>query len=718
MAEVSPPPCSAEEKKTVEVNLAHPKWYLNRELTWLSFNFRVLHEAYDHRTPLLERVKFLAIVSSNLDEFFMKRIGGLKLQVSARLRALTVDGKTPKQQIDACRTMVIELEKKKSHCYYELLALCESHNISIVSIKELSQRDRKGLREKFIADIYPLLTPQSIDPAHPLPFISNNSLNILVTLTNTKGAGIQLARVKVPISSGTSRFIRVTGKKERYILLEELMIENIDLLFPGVTIIRHDLFRITRNSNTEKDEDDADDLLEMIASELIERRLAPIVRMEIQSTMPLTQRGILASEFGIDEHTDIYETDGLLAMRDLFQIANLEHPMLRERPHNASTHPLLESKRNIFHTIRDAGSILLQHPYESFATSVERVLAEAASDPKVHGIKMTLYRTSRQSRVIDSLMTAARNGKQVTVVVELKARFDEEANMHIAERMERTGIHVTYGVVGLKTHCKVFMIVRRDYDKLRRYIHIGTGNYHSDTAKIYTDFGLITCDESLCNDVTELFNYLTTGFKPRRKYGQLLTAPRFLKRALLSKISREIEWQMKGHQGHIQFKVNALEDADITKALYQASRAGVTVDLIVRDTCRLRPGLEGVSGSIRVISVVGRFLEHSRVYYFRNNNNEEYYISSADAMRRNLEARVEILCPITTPALQEQIRAQLDLIFEDTRSTWWMDQDGNYEKRERPEDARTLPIHARMIELVETQHQHYRKLGLKKRNKR
>lgn len=482
MAEKMAPLTNSDEQKPPEINLSSPKWYLNRELTWLSFNARVLHEAADSRTPLLERIKFLAIVSSNLDEFFMKRIGGLKLQASARLRTLTVDGKTPKQQIDACRSVVIDLEKQKSIYYSEILSRCAEHNIGILPIKNLNQRERKVLRDKFIADIYPLLTPQSIDPAHPLPFISNSSLNILITLSSTKVAGTQLARVKVPIGSGTPRFIRVPGKKERFITLEDLMIENIDLLFPGVTIIRHDLFRITRNSNTELDEEDADDLLEMITSELIERRLAPIVRMEVHQSMPATQRGILASELGIDEYNDVYETDTLLGMRDLFQIANLDHPMLRDRVHLAATHPLLESKRNVFHTIRDAGSILLQHPYESFTTSVERVLAEAATDPKVHGIKMTLYRTSRQSKVIDSLMTAARNGKQVTVVVELKARFDEEANIQIAERMERAGIHVTYGVVGLKTHCKVFMIVRRDYNQLRRYIHIGTGNYHGSSS--------------------------------------------------------------------------------------------------------------------------------------------------------------------------------------------------------------------------------------------
>jgi polyphosphate kinase len=374
----------------------------------------------------------------------------------------------------------------------------------------------------------------------------------------------------------------------------------------------------------------------------------------------------------------------------------------------------LDSQRNIFHVIRDSGSILLQHPYESFSTSVERFLLDAAVDPKVHGIKMTLYRTSSRSRIIDALITAAKNGKQVAVVVELKAKFDEATNIRLAEKMERAGIHVTYGVVGLKTHCKVIMIVRQDFNALRRYVHIGTGNYHADTARIYSDVGLLSCSTELGNDVTELFNYLTTGFKPRRKYNHLFTAPRFLKQELLAKITREMNLHKLHGGGLIEFKINALEDVDIVKALYQASMIGVTINLIVRDTCRLRPGLPGLSETIRVVSIVGRFLEHSRIYYFKNNGAEEYFISSADAMRRNLEARVEVLCPVNSPLLARELRTILDVHIHDKRSAWDMLPDGSYVQRQPNESEAESGSHAQMIDNAEKRVELYRKRNKKK----
>jgi polyphosphate kinase len=638
-------------KSAAGINLSDHCWYLNRELTWLEFNRRVLHEAEDERTPLLERLKFIAIVSANLDEFFMKRIGGLKQQVGAGLRELTLDGLTPLRQIQECHSLIRSLEDRKYTLLQQVLEQLKVQGIIISRVKDLSARERKGLRNHFAGNIYPLLTPQSIDPAHPFPFISNLSLNLLVTLNYSAGLDMQLARVKVPVGVNISRFIPVPGKKVRFVRLEDLLMSNLDMLFPGMKVVRCDLFRVTRNANTELDEEEADDLVGMIETELKERRFAPIVRMEVVEGIPALQRGRLAAELNINENDDVFEVPELLAMRDLFELARLDYPHLHDPPHYPVVHPQLESQRNIFHIIRDAGSILLQHPYESFSASVERFLRDAAVDPKVHGIKMTLYRTSSQSRIIEALLLAAQNGKQVAVVVELKARFDEAANILLAEQMERAGIHVTYGVVGLKTHCKVILIVRQDYNALRRYVHIGTGNYHADTARIYSDIGLLSCSEALGNDVTELFNYLTTGFRPRRKYGLLLTAPRFLKQALISKINREIVLHRESGGGLIQFKINALEDGDIVKSLYQASQAGVMIDLIVRDTCRLRPGIKGLSENIRVVSIVGRFLEHSRVYYFRNNGAEEYFISSADAMKRNLEARVEVLCPVETQAL-------------------------------------------------------------------
>ena len=402
-------------------------------------------------------------------------------------------------------------------------------------------------------------------------------------------------------------------------------------------------------------------------------------------------------------------------MRDLFELSRLDHPHLHDPPHHPIVPPQLDSSRNIFHIIRDAGSILLQHPYESFSASVERFLRDAAADPKVHGIKMTLYRTSSQSRIIDALLTAAKNGKQVAVVVELKARFDEATNIRLAEQMEQAGVHVTYGVVGLKTHCKVIMIVRQDFDALRRYVHIGTGNYHTETARIYSDIGLLSCNEALGTDVTELFNYLTTGFKPRRIYSRLLVAPRFLKRALLAKIARETALHRANGGGVIQFKINALEDGDIVKALYQASQAGVKIDLIVRDTCRLRPGMPGLSETIRVVSIVGRFLEHSRIYYFRNGGAEEYFISSADAMKRNLEARVEVLCPVEDAALTHEIRTILQIQLQDMRSAWDMQPDGSYIQRMPAETDIAVGSHDQLMEHANKRIELYRKRMKKKR---
>lgn len=681
------------------IDLSDSQWYLNRELTWLSFNQRVLHEAEDERTPLLERLKFLAIVSGNLDEFFMKRIGGLKQQIGAGMRELTLDGRTARQQVTECYAQVRALEAHKEQLYHEIFTLLEEKNILIEQYDELTAKEKKLLREFYYVNIFPLLTPQSIDPAHPFPFISNLSLNLLVSLRFPKAKQVSLVRIKVPVDAGTPRFIRI-GKGDHFIRLEELMMNNLDMLFPGMEVVSCELFRVTRNANTEKDEEEADDLMEMIESELKERKFAPIVRLEIATGMDPVHRGRLAAELELDEATDVFEVPGLLAMRDLFELARLDFPRLHDAPHHPVDHPQLMTQRNIFHVIRDAGAILLQHPYESFSTSVERFLREAATDPKVRGIKMTLYRTSRQSRIIDALIQAAHNGKQVAVVVELKARFDEATNISLAERMEEAGIHVTYGVVGLKTHCKVIMVVRQDYNGLRRYLHIGTGNYHAVTARLYSDVGLLTCDQEIAEDVSELFNFLTTGFMLKRKYSKLAVAPRLLKKALLDKIEREIIVHQNVGGGLIQFKINALEDGEVVRALYRASMAGVRIDLIVRDTCRLRPGVPGLSETVRVISVVGRFLEHARIYYFRNGGAEEYFIASADAMKRNLEARVEVLCPVTPPELAKELRIVFDTHLADQRSAWDMQADGSYVQR-TPEDGQGDGSHRLLIARAE-----------------
>jgi polyphosphate kinase len=661
-------------------DLASPELYLNRELTYLSFCLRVLREGDDSRVPLLERLKFISIVAANLDEFFQKRIGGLKQQVGAQVHSITADGRTPAQQIADCIEMITQLELQRAQILERVLTELRDVGVVVAAFKELDSFQQAWAREHYIRNIFPLVTPQAMDPAHPFPFVSNLSLNLLVTLHYVKDPESLLARVKVPLGPSVPRFIRI-GASRTFIDLAEVMANNLDLLFPGMQIESCSLFRVTRNAITESDEEESEDLLEMIEIELRERRFAPVVRVQVDRAMAPHLRGRLAYELGLDEVSDVFDAVGMLGQRDLMELATLDIPELREPPHAPVPPVDLLSDGNVFHIIREAKTVMVHHPYESFQQSVERFLREASDDPKVRAIKMTLYRTSKDGQVIKHLIRASRNGKQVAAVLELKARFDEEANIKWASRMERAGIHVTYGVVGLKTHTKVTLVVRQDYDGLRRYAHIATGNYHAGTARLYTDVGLFTCDDDTGKDLTELFNYLTTGYKPKRKYQSLLVAPKMLKQALLDKIERETAHQTSGGRGHIQWKLNALEDVDVVRALYRASQRGVQIDLIVRDTCRLRPGILGVSENIRVVSVIGRFLEHGRVYFFHNNGNAEYYLGSADAMQRNLEKRVEILAPIADPRLQQELRLMLDAQMADQRGGWDMLADGSYALR-------------------------------------
>ncbi|MCP4491007.1 MAG: polyphosphate kinase 1 [Gammaproteobacteria bacterium] len=657
-------------------NLDDPELFLNRELTWLEFNRRVLHEAQDSQTPLLERLKFIGIVSSNLDEFFMKRIGGLKQQVGAGIMDLTVDGRSPAQQIEESYQLVRKIEAQRELLVPKLVELLGKEDIHLTTYDALNDDDKEVVRNFYIENIYPLVTPQAVDSAHPFPFISNLSLNLLVTLRHSEDDEPLRARVKIPTGLGIPRFIQV-GERNTFVALENVMSNNLDLLFPKMQIDACELFHVTRNANTARDEDRADDLLAIIESEVRHRKFAQIVRVVVQPDMEKFRRGQLVAELGLDE-SDVFETQGVMATSDFIGFSELEIPALHDVPHYSIDHPRLVHMPNIFYALRESGSILLQHPYESFSSSVERFLREASRDHKVRAIKMTLYRTSGDSKVIEYLIDAAQNGKQVAVVVELKARFDEAANIRWASRMEEAGIHVTYGVMGLKTHCKVILVVRNDYDGLRRYVHIGTGNYHAGNARIYTDLGLLTCDQTIGQDMTELFNYLTTGYTPKRDYRKILPAPKLLKRSLLAKIKHEADSRCTEFPGLIQIKINALEDADICKALYRASQAGVKIDLIVRDTCRLRPGIVGLSDNIRVISVVGRFLEHSRIYYFQNQDNPKYFIGSADSMQRNLENRVEVLAPVEGTELQEELRTILDTLLSDTHAVWEMDGDGGY----------------------------------------
>ena len=671
-------------------DLSTPALYLNRELSWLEFNKRVINEAMDERVPLLERVKFAAIAGSNLDEFFMKRIGGLKQQVGAGVQVETVDGRTPREQIKACYDFVREHHQERERLLKSLFKELCIAGIEIIEYAELTKDEVAAVREDYYDNIFPLVTPQSIDPAHPFPFISNLSLNLLVSLRYPQSRTNSLARVKVPIGDGAPRFIKV-GQSNRFVYLEDIMANNLDMLFPGMEILSCELFRVTRNANTSRSEEHADDLLALIESTLQDRKFASIVRLQVQPGMSPAHRGRLAVELGLDQEEDVFEVGRMMGMRDLWEIARIDMPKLKYPVHKPVDHPGLQSNRNIFHIIRTVGAFLLQHPYESFASSVERFLQEAASDPKVRAIKMTLYRTSPQSPIVDTLIRASQNGKQVAVVVELKARFDEEANIRLANRMEEAGIHVTYGVVDLKTHCKVILVLRQDFNGLRRYVHIGTGNYHPITARLYSDLGLLLYDKDIGRDVTELFNYLTTGYNPNRKYKKILPAPKHLKKGLLTRIEREIKAHTQENPGHIIFKMNALEDPDIVRALYQASRAGVHIDLLIRDSCRLRPGLAGLSESIRVVSIVGPILEHARVFYFRNGGAEEFFLGSADAMRRNLEYRVEVVVPVEDPALREDLRIMLQTQMADRRSAWDMQPDGSYLQR-RPgegEDSRS-----------------------------
>jgi polyphosphate kinase len=662
----------------IDADLKAPELYLNRELTWLAFNRRVFAEALDESNPLLERVKFLAITASNLDEFFMKRIGGLKQQAIAGMQELTDDGRTPQQQIAECLAEVRDFEAEQRALLPVLLKRLRGSDIHVLYFEQLSPAEQVAIREYYLLNIFPLMTPQAMDPAHPFPFISNLSLNLLVTLRAPDDTEPSLARVKVPVGLGIPRFLRVDGTR-RFVRLEDVVAHNLDLLFPEAKIDGYEFFRVTRNANTERDEDEADDLLALIESELRDRRFAPIVRMEALAGMNPAHRGMLAAELGLDERDDVFEIgDGMLAMRDLMELTAVDNPALHDPPHHPADHARLTASRSIFHVIRDAGSILLMHPYESFPTSVGRFLREASEDPKVRAIKMTLYRTSSDSEVIGYLCDAARNGKQVAVVVELKARFDEAANIQFAEQLEEYGIHVTYGVVGLKTHCKVILVVRQDYNGLRRYAHIGTGNYHAGTARLYADFGLLTNDEAIGADLTQLFNFLTTGYRAGRTFKKILPAPALLKKALLERIDREVKLQRAGSPGLIQMKMNALEDVDITRALYRAAQGGVKIDLIVRDTCRLRPGIPGLSESVRVVSIVGRFLEHGRIYFFRNGGAEEYFIGSADCMKRNLESRVEAVVPVEDPTLRKELRAVFDAQLKPNHAAWEMRSDGSY----------------------------------------
>lgn len=664
-------------------DLDDPRLYLNRELTWLAFNRRVLAEAEDERNPVLERVKFLSIFDSNLDEFFMKRIGGLKQQVGAGVDALTVDGRTPQQQIEECEVQVAEILGDRPYILQELFRRLTDSGIRIESYQSMDDASRRIVREQYQKSVLPLVTPLAIDEAHPFPFVSNLSINLLLRVLDPSEDEPHLIRIKVPVSARTPRFMQVAGDC-RYVPLEEVIAGNLDLLLPGAEILSVGFFRVTRNAIVERDEELANDLLEMIEAELRERRFAPVVRLEVNPGLDSNLRMYLASQLELSGADNIYVVSDLLGGRDLMQLVNINRPDLKFPHVEPALHPRLPVGRSIFTELDAHGPLLLKHPYQSFDQSVTRHLHEAVNDPCVLAIKTTVYRTSSDSAIVPLLVEAVTRGKQVAVVVELQARFDEAANIRWANRLEEAGIHVSYGVVGYKTHAKATLIVRQSPNgELHRYVHVGTGNYHSVTARQYCDIGLMIADTTIGEDATELFNLLTSGSLSGRRYHEMLVSPQGMKRALLGKIRRETDHHRTHGNGLIQLKTNALEDADITRALYEATHAGVSVDLIVRDTCRLRPGLPGLSESARVVSILGRFLEHARLYYFHNNGSDEYLTGSADLMNRNLESRVEVLVPIRNRKLQDELRELLDLQLNDQVGAWEMGADGTY-RRESP----------------------------------
>ncbi|WP_456425528.1 polyphosphate kinase 1 [Rhodocaloribacter sp.] len=670
--------------------LDDPRLYFNRELSWLDFNWRVLHQALDTRTPLLERVRFLAITASNLDEFFRKRVGGLKRQVAAGVHKLSPDGRTPAEQLALISLAVRPMYKTLTETWEQTLKplLREKAHIHIRDYETLNRRQKERLHEYFMANFFPVLTPLAVDPGHPFPFISNLSLSLAVTLRHPKRRTEHFARLKVPTNRG--RWIAL-DEPGHFVPIEQVIANNAHELFRGMEIVSVHPFRITRNADVRRDEEEADDLIEMISDELRERRFAKVVRAEVDARMTDEIRSLLMRELELKEE-DLYEVEGQIDLTDNFWLADLDYPEHKFEPWEPVIPTRLlhegeaKDRPDIFAVIRN-GDLLVHHPYESFRASTQCFIEEAAEDPKVVAIKQTLYRTSDESPVVDALIRAAESGKQVAVLVEVKARFDEQNNIEWGQILEKSGVHVTYGLVGLKTHTKTTLVIREEAEGLRAYCHIGTGNYNPKTARLYTDFGLLTCDPDLGFDLINLFHYLT-GYSPEQHYRKLVVAPRDMRKTFLKLVRGEVANQKKHGNGRIIAKMNALDDIEMIQELYRASRAGVQVDLIIRGHCRLRPGLPKFSENIRVISILGRFLEHSRIYFFGNNDDPRLFIGSADWMRRNLDDRVEAVVEVEVPLLKARLIRTLRFAMADRRSAWDLHPDGRYVLRmpSRPEE--------------------------------
>jgi polyphosphate kinase len=655
--------------------------FLNRELSWLDFNARVLALADQPATPLLERAKFLAIFSQNLDEFFQVRVAGLKDQVAAGYARQSDDGLTPSQQLEAIRARVNELSEHECRIFLtEVAPALADNGIRFSNWDELDDDDREYLVDFFEQQIFPVLTPLAVDPGHPFPYISNLSLNLAVLVRDPDSLDRRFARVKVP--NLLPRFV-VMPDGERYVPLEQVIAEHLGRLFPGMVIERHHPFRVTRNADLTLEEDEADDLLAAVEIELRRRRFGRAVRLEVSPDIDEETLDLLVRELDLDDG-DVYVFRAPLDLGGLWNLWDVARPDLKDEPRQSMAPPRLRSiddePVDIFSRIR-AGDILVHHPYESFTKSVEAFVRQAAADPKVLAIKQTLYRTSASSPIAASLIRAAEAGKQVAVLIELKARFDEQANVAWARALEEAGVHVVYGLVGLKTHTKTVLVVRQEDDGIRRYCHVGTGNYNEKTARTYEDLGLLTCDPDIGADLTQLFNYLT-GYGRQERFRRLLVAPGPLRPKLTQLIAQEAR---AGKSGRITMKMNSLVDDEMIEALYEASQAGARVDLIIRGICCLRPGVPGLSENIRVRSIVGRYLEHSRIYHFANGRGPgkaTYYIGSADLMPRNLDRRVEALVPIDDRAMQVRLREILDVNLADDELAWELAADGSWRKVE------------------------------------
>jgi len=681
-----PLPAEPDEPVVQDFDLKDPELYTNREISWLDFNDRVLQLAEDPAVPLLERVKFAAIYTSNLDEYYMIRVAGVLDQVDAGLTDRGIDGRTPAEVLAVIRERVVEQSARQSHCFDRALRpALEEHGIRIVALEDLSAEQHEQLHERFRRQIFPVLTPLAVGLGRPFPYISNLSLSLAVIVRDPVTGQSAFARVKVP-KENLPRLVEVG--ETTFVTLEEVIAEHLDSLFPGMEILDHGFFRVTRDADFEVS-DEADDLLRAVEAELRRRRFGEVVRVEVNAEMSEDLRERLSSALEVDDE-QVYAVDGLLDMRDLWQLVKLPgFAELRDAPWSPVTQPRLQgsdgNEADMFAVIRD-GDVLVHHPYDSFSTSVERFVQRAVADPDVLAIKMTVYRTSEDTPLVPALITATERGKQAVCLVELKARFDERSNINWASKLEAAGVHVVYGHPSLKTHAKCILVVRREGDGVRHYVHIGTGNYHPANARLYTDFGLFTCDEAIATDVADMFNFLTGYARPRR-YRKVLLAPAHLRDGVIEEIHKTIAAHEEGKPARIALKMNSLVDSRCIRALYEASQAGVRVDINVRGICCLVPGVPGVSENIRVTSVVGRFLEHSRIFAFERNGSTCVYIGSADLMPRNLDTRVELVAPVEDPVLRDDLLDTLERCLADETNSWDLHADRSWVRRSHDADS-------------------------------